>query len=127
MAFLSGLFSPKGPESFEPPSESDKQAIFLLGTMGDFNGLAKSLKSRNPHVRAFTVQAVGFAGQTSPLGEDEIRRFDAPKDDRAVQLLIPLLKDSDEEVRRAAAFWLETETKNADVARALEEYLVAQK
>ncbi len=130
MAFLSGLFKRKERESLEPLSEREQQAIFLLGTLGNFNGLAQSLKSKNPQVRAFTVRAVDFAGRTSPLGKDEIRGFDAPMDIRAVQLLIPLLKDRDDEVRKAAASSLETETKNADVARALEEHqasLVARK
>jgi HEAT repeat protein len=118
MGFLNRLFGPKEAEKFEPLSEIDKQAIFLLGTMGNFNALAKHLKSRNPYVRAFTVRAVDFAGRC--LGE----KFElgAPMDERAIQLLIPLLRDSDVEVRKAAASSLDTETKNPEVARALEEY-----
>lgn len=120
MGLLSRLFGPKEPETFEPLSESDKEAISFLSVMRDFNGLARNLKSKNPHVRAFTVAAVSHAGFASAF--DKYNSLDAPKDDRAVRLLIPMLKDRDEEVRKLAAMNLESETKRADVARALQEY-----
>jgi HEAT repeat protein len=88
--------------------------------MRDFNGLAKSLKSKNPHVRAFTVGVVRYVGWR--IAFDKHETLDAPIDNRSVQLLIPMLKDRDEEVRKAAAESLELETKRADVAQALTEY-----
>lgn len=123
MGFLSRLFGPREPESFDPPSEDFKSVIMLLGVSRNYSGLARSLKSKNPHVRAFTVGAVLFAGHTRSLGGNKIRMSkDFPIDARAVQLLIPLLKDSDQQVREATERALKSVKDNADVARALEEY-----
>src|SRR5688572_2955790 len=123
MGFFSRLFGPREPESFAPASEKSKQAIMLLGMSCDYDGLAKNLKSKNPHVRAFTVEAVLFAGRTRGLGGNELQfRQDTALDARAVQLLIPLLKDDDQKVRTAAANGLESAGHDASAARALEKY-----
>lgn len=109
MGFFNRLFGPREPESFAPPSEKTKQAIMLFGVSCNYGGLAKNLKSKNPHVRAFTVEAVLFAGRTRDLGGRELQfRQDTALDPRAVQLLIPLLKDDDQKVRKAAENALES-------------------
>lgn len=123
MGFLSRLFGSNEPESFAPPSDDVKKAIMLNAVSCDYDGLAKRLKSKNPHFRAFTVEAVLFAGRTRSLGGNEFQvSSDASLDARAVRLLMPLLKDSDQKVREKAEQALESVKDNADLARALDEY-----
>lgn len=103
MGFLNRFFGSRGPVTHPPASEVEKKAIMLLGMSGDFDGLAKRLRSKNPHVRTFTVDAVLFASQVRPAGGGQMHfSATAQVDTRAVRLLIPLLDDQDGQVRLAA-------------------------
>ena len=130
MGFLSRLFR-AGPVSHAPPSDSVKQAIVLMGATGDFDGLARKLRSRNPHVRAYTVDAVRFASQTRVTADGGRVFSDTTSvNPRALRLLVPLLDDGDANVRRLAEQALESLKERApaggaaheEAVRALEAY-----
>ncbi len=129
MGLLSRLFRPGEPATHAPPSDAIKQAIVLLALSRNFDGLAAQLRSKNPHVRVFAIDAVLQASQIRSLGGGQ-RHFssDAPFDPRGVRLLIPLLDDGDAGVRKRVEVAL-TSIRNSshggvrdEVGRALEAY-----
>lgn len=123
MGFFSGLFGPKEPKIFAPASEAAKKEIMLLAASCNYDGLARHLRSKNPHIRSFTAEALLFAGHTRSLGGNEFQMSaDTPLDARAVQLLIPLLKDSDPKVRQSTEQALRSLDRNPEVERALADY-----
>lgn len=107
--FLRNLFGPKKtaieknePEVFEPPSDSEKSAITLLGISGNFDGLIKVLKSKNPHIRATVAVAVSLSKSRQTSGGKFNYSSKSPLPPRALQILAMMLKDQDQEVRNAA-------------------------
>jgi len=130
MGLLSRLFRPGEPGTHAPPSDAIKQAIVLLAMSRNFDGLAVQLRSKNPHVRVFTIDAVVQASQIRSLGGGQMElSADNPFDPRGVGLLIPLLDDGDAAVRKRADAALTSIANSprgghmhAEVARALEAY-----
>ena len=124
MGFLRGLFGSRKPQTFAPPSDATKSEIMLLAASCNYEGLARHVKSKNPHVRSFMIEALLFAGRTRSLGSNEFQMSEGgPFDDRAARLLIPLLKDSDPKVRQSTERALASlGSRNAEVAQALEDY-----
>lgn len=111
-------------------SDAAKQAIMLLALSRDFDGLARKLRSKNPHVRLFTIDAILHASRTRALAGGQMQfSADNPFDLHGVRLLIPLLEDADPGVRHRAEVAL-TSVENGprggrehdEAARALETY-----
>lgn len=95
----------------------------LLAASGNYEGLARYLRSENPRVRLYMVGALVFAGRTRALGGNEYEMsLDRPLDARAVQALISLLKDSDPKVRQSAERELVSAGNTPEIAQALDDY-----
>jgi len=103
MGFLSRLLRTGESATYAPPSDAFKQGIILLAMSRNFDGLAANLRSKNPHIRVFAIDAVLQASQMRSLGAGRMEFSAAhPFDPRGVRLLIPLLDDRDAAVRKRA-------------------------
>lgn len=130
MGFLSRLFRTGESAAYAPPSDAFKQGIVLLALSRNFDGLAANLRSKNPYIRVFAIDAVLQASQIRSLGGGQMQfSADHPFDPRGVRLLIPLLDDGDAAVRKRAEAALTSVANGSragqvhdEAARALEAY-----
>ncbi len=133
MGVLSRLFKSQEAEQtqFEPPSNEVAQEITRFGKAADFDGLARTLKSKNPYVRTLVAEATILAAAVSEGGTvafemDEDGHFVArprgPLHPAALRLFALLLKDRDPQVRTAAGIALAPHRNDLGVAGLLREY-----
>ena len=125
MGLLNWLRSSRSGEhrEYPEPKQELQDGITMLGVTGNFSGLAKFLKSKNPHIRKFAVIAVSIAAQTQHTGGDSFQFNSGFKpDQRAAKLLIPMLKDNAPNVIKAVEDALDSLRADPDAKRALEEF-----
>ncbi len=128
MGMFARLFGPKEPEVYLPPSEDVTKGLTLLGAVGNFDGLAKMLKSKNPHLRAAIAIPASLAGQSRSLGGGGYRiERSTPMDPRALQLFATMLDDDDERVRGAAENALASHDGDAGVDKLLADHRARKK
>ena len=125
MGLLNWLRSSRSGEQKEypEPKKEIQEGITLLGITGNFSGLTKFLKSKNPHIRKCAVTAVSIGAQTQHTGGDSFQFNSGFKPDhRAAKLLIPMLKDNAPKVIDAVEEALNSLKADPDAKKALEEF-----